>query len=295
MKITKKGKTLITLVSIAGIATASSSGLISQLTQSLDRAMIPKVQAEESTIRNLQQRAIPVADALAKFEAVGIVIKDGRAAVVDERKNHQALRDGVYQHEDLFLVIERGQLTSYFERGTGKLFDGDDDDDFWIEHVPGPLGPDPEPDEMPRFSVEDALQRAQPSLESRLETLQERAIPLERALARFEAVGMKIEGRRVSIIGENGVVVDQRGNRQPLRDGVYQQEDLFLVIERGQLTSYFEQGTGQLFDADDDDELFIECIGNCTGSDEMPRFQVEDALQRAQPSRGTERPLPSGL
>ncbi|QDZ40958.1 hypothetical protein FRE64_14020 [Euhalothece natronophila Z-M001] len=102
MKITKKGKTLITLVSIASIATASSSGLISQLTQSLDRAMIPKVQAEESTIRNLQERAIPIEEALAKFEAVRIAIKDGRATVVDQRGNHQALRDGVYQLEDFF-------------------------------------------------------------------------------------------------------------------------------------------------------------------------------------------------
>ncbi|QDZ40957.1 hypothetical protein FRE64_14015 [Euhalothece natronophila Z-M001] len=288
MKIKKRGKTLITLVSIAGMATASSSGLISQLAQSLDRAMIPKVQAEESTIRNLQREAIPLREALARFEAVGMKIEGRRAAVVDERGNPQPLKDGVYEHEGLFLVIEREQLTSYFEQGTGKLFDGDDDDELWIECI-GPYCPEENGDEMPEFSVEDALQRAQPSLGSRLETLQERAIPLERALARFEAVGMKIEGRRAA-------VVDERGNPQPLEDGVYQYEDLVLVFEGGEFTGYLERGTDQLFDADDDEELWIECIGYCPeengNAHEMPEFSVEDALQRAQPSLETERPLP---
>ena len=169
MKITKKGKTLITLVSIAGMATASSSGLISQLTQSLDRAMIPKVQAEESTIRNLQQRAIPVEEALKRYQGVRIAIESGRAMVADERDNYQALRDGVYQHEDLFLIVEQGQLTGYFEQGTGKLFDVYDDDGNWLEICIGPFccGSDGcgfNGDDMPQMSVEEALERSEISM-----------------------------------------------------------------------------------------------------------------------------------
>ncbi|QDZ40954.1 hypothetical protein FRE64_14000 [Euhalothece natronophila Z-M001] len=161
MKIKKQGKTLITLVSIAGMATASSSGLISQLTQSLDRAMIPKVQAEESTIRNLQQRAIPVERALARFDAVGMKIKNRRAMLVDERGNYQPLATGVYNYKDLFIIVNDSEFVGYFERGTGQLFDADDDDVGFWECTP------PEPDEMPRISsVKDTLQRAQPSLET---------------------------------------------------------------------------------------------------------------------------------
>ena len=167
MKITKKGKTLITLVSIAGMATASSSGLISQLAQSLDSAMIPKVQAEESTIRNLQRRAVSVEDTLKRYQGVRIAIESGKATVVDQRNNHQALRDGVYQHEDLFLVVEGGEFTGYFERGTGKLFDVYNDDGNWLEICIWIFccGTDcGGGDDIPQMSVEEALERSEISI-----------------------------------------------------------------------------------------------------------------------------------
>ncbi|QDZ40953.1 hypothetical protein FRE64_13995 [Euhalothece natronophila Z-M001] len=170
MKIKKRGKTLITLVSIAGMATASSSGLISQLAQSLDRAMIPKVQAEESTIRNLQRRAVSVEDTLKRYQGVRIAIESGRAMVADERDNYQALRDGVYQHEDLFLIVEQGQLTGYLERGTGKLFDVYEREGNWVEICLGPFccGSDGcgfnGDDDMPQMSVAEALERSEISM-----------------------------------------------------------------------------------------------------------------------------------
>jgi len=143
-----KGKQIIILASITGLAVAGNNGLVSQLASFLDGAVVSSVQAQ--TIRSVSpervKRAVELNSVLREFRANSIAIQGERAIVLFDGGRQMPLRDGIYRNDSLVFTVENGVVTNC--DGCG---DDGDDEPFWLQHCPSgspcPPVPGEEPDE----------------------------------------------------------------------------------------------------------------------------------------------------
>lgn len=114
LNINNKGKTVVALASLAGIALVSSNGLYNHLTRVFDSVAISSAQAQTSPnpAPQVQPEIIPLDLLLQQSGANSVVIKNGNAVGVFDDGREIPLADGDYSGEGIMFTVENMTVTS---------------------------------------------------------------------------------------------------------------------------------------------------------------------------------------
>jgi len=117
LNINNKGKTVVALASLAGLAFVSSNGLSNHLTRVFDSVAISSVQAQTSPnpapqVQPDQPDVVPLDLLLQQSGASSIVIEDGTAVGVFDDGREIPLADGEYRGEGIMFTVEDMTVTS---------------------------------------------------------------------------------------------------------------------------------------------------------------------------------------